>query len=179
MCCCSRLCPCPVCLLSPAYSGVCPNTLIRSRAPSPDGSQPRDSRYALPLARAVCGAICSVGPRPTRKLAPLSLSSSGLGSPVGVVPPPAPTPTPAGFFFNDSTGLARKGLPADPDMRELFTTVFLDFEKEIQTFHFLETVRCAVVPWAVSLPSAQAVALVFAGPVNNTTTILVAGMVIM
>lgn len=115
-------------------------------------TMPRSSLRGTPLIVGGCVLCCDVvrvvscrlPPRPgARKLMPLSVSSSGLGSPLGLVPPPAPTPTPAGFFFSETTGQARKGLPADPDMRELFTTVFLDFEKEIQTFHFLETVRVA------------------------------------
>jgi hypothetical protein len=37
--------------------------------------------------------------------------------------------------------VARKGLPADPDMAEMFTTLFVEFDKEVQEQRFLETVR--------------------------------------
>ncbi len=44
--------------------------------------------------------------------------------------------------------VARKGLPADPDMEEMFTTLFVEFDKEILSMKFLETV-CAVARFAV------------------------------
>jgi hypothetical protein len=58
-----------------------------------------------------------------------------------------------GFFFGSKEGaVARKGLPADPDMEEMFTTLFVEFDKEIQEQRFLETVnRNNVLPGCVLL----------------------------
>ncbi len=52
-----------------------------------------------------------------------------------------PRPRPPGGFFFGAGGVARKGLPADPDMAEMFTTLFVEFDKEVQEQRFLETVR--------------------------------------
>ena len=98
------------------------------------------------------------GGRPPRRLMPLSVgSSAGMMSPVGL--PPGPSPTPSGFFFGAGASHARKGLPADPNMEETFTTVFLDIENEIQSFKFLETVGAGsprATPWCSALAASVA-----------------------